>query len=183
MGLAICEYLASPLFVYLCALVNECSTSNPVCDLKYWKLLQGILVSVGSKDSKTGPGSNAWLVRFWNRMPLLPIVLSLLSNSPNLPVQERDDLYVHSSKSLVLLWPLAAPKFSPDNLLECFGAVLRVLNEETAGPGGSTGLAEICTLVTSSLHTALSLSSNKKKVCLPSCKVLIPYRAKDAVRS
>jgi hypothetical protein len=137
---------------------------------------------VGSRDSKTGPGSNSWLVLLLNRMPLLPIVLSLLSNSLNLAVREREELYLHSSKFFVLLWSPAAPKFSPDNLLECFGAVLRVLNEP-AGCGGSTGLAEICMLVTSSLHTALSNSSNKKKVCLPSCKVLIPYRANDIVHS
>ncbi|KAI0252608.1 hypothetical protein BJV78DRAFT_324558 [Lactifluus subvellereus] len=138
--------------------------SNPASDLRYWKLLQGILLSVRSKGSKTGSGSNTWLLPLLNRVPLLPIVLSMLSSSLDLPVQKRNELYFHSSKSLALVWSLAAPKFSPDNLLECFGAMLRVLNEETVGSDESTGLIEICMLVTSSLHTALSNSSNKKKL-------------------
>jgi hypothetical protein len=54
-------------------------------------------------------------------------------------------------------------------LLECFGSILRVLEEEAAGSGENLGLVAICTLVTSSLRAALSHSSNKKKVCF--CRV------------
>jgi hypothetical protein len=180
---AIRECLVFPPFLRMCVLSDDCSASNPVLDLRYWKLLQAILIPVSSKSSKTGPSSNTWLLPLLNRVPLLPIVLSLLTNSLNLPVPKRDELYLHSSKSLALVWSLAAPKFSPDNLLESFGAVLRVLNEGTAGSGSNTGLVEIGMLVTSSLHTALSNSSNKKKVCLPLCKVIILYRVYDTVHS
>lgn len=183
MGHAIREYLAIPPFLRTYVLSNECSASNPASDVRYWKLLQDILLPVRSKGSKTSSGSNTWLLPLLNRVPLLPIALSVLSNSLNLPVQKRDELYLYSSKFLALVWSLAAPKFSPDNLLECFGAMLRVLNEETVGSDESTGLIEICALVTSSLHTTLSNSSNKKKVCLPLCEVLIPYRVNDALHS
>lgn len=132
-------------------------------DLRYWKLLHGICLSVDSKNSKTASVGNAWLQPLLNRVPLLPIVLSLLSNSLNLPALWRDELYLQSSKSLAFLWYLSAPKFALDALLDCFGAVLRVIERETA-PGEVPGLLEICGLVTSSLYTSMSNVLNKKKV-------------------
>jgi hypothetical protein len=153
-------------FLLLSFLTGDSSEFNPVLDLRFWLLLHDILSSLGSGGSKTGLVRNAWLVSLLNRLPLLPIVLSLLSNVMNLPAQERDVIYLNSSKSLTLVWSLAASKFSLDNLLECFGAVLRVLEAEAAGSGENSGLVAICTSVTSSLRGALSHSSNKKKVCL-----------------
>lgn len=163
------ECVAFPL---LLVLIHDLSESNPVLDLRFWALLQSILLSSSSKSSKsskTGLAHNAWLIPLLNRVPLLPIVLSLLSNSLNLPAQRREEIYFLSSRSLSLVWSLAAPKFSLDNLLECFGSILRVLEEEAAGSGENPGLVAICTLVTSSLRAALSHSSNKKKVCF--CRV------------
>jgi hypothetical protein len=136
--------------------------SNPVLDLRYWTLLHGICRSVDSKKSKTASIGNAWLQPLLNRVPLLPIVHSLLSNSLNLPAP-RDELYLQASKSLTFLWYLSAPKFALDALLDCFGAVLRVIEKEIAS-GEVSGLLEICGLVTSSLHTSLSNVLNKKKV-------------------
>jgi hypothetical protein len=137
---------------------------NPVLDLRYWKLLQGVCLSVDSKKSKTVSVDSAWLQPLLNRVPLLPIVLSLLSNSLDLPAQRRSELYLQSSKSLVFLWSLAAPKFALDALLDCFGAVLRVIETQIIS-GEVSGLFEISGLVTSSLRTALSNVLNKKKVC------------------
>ena len=183
MGLVIREYLAFSPLIHTSVLNSHCSASNPVLDLRYWKLMQDILMSVSTIGSKASSGSDVWLITLLNRVPLLPIVLSVLSNSPSLPAQKRDELYFPCSKSLALVWSLASPKFSPDNLLECFGAMLKVLNEETAVSGGTTGLVEICMLVTFSLHAALSNFTNKKKVCLTLCKALIPYRVDDAIHS
>ena len=157
-------------FSLLFVLIHDLSESNPVLDLRFWALLQNILLSLSSKSSKTGLAHNAWLIPLLNRVPLLPIVLSLLSNSLNLPAQRREEIYILSSRSLALVWSLAAPKFSLDNLLECFGSILRVLEGEAAGSGKNPGLVAICSLVTSSLRAALSHSSNKKKVCL--CQVV-----------
>lgn len=156
------EFLTFPL---LFILIDDPSESNPVLDLRFWVLLHSILLSLSFKNSKTGLARNAWLIPLLNRVPLLPIVMSLLSNSLNLPAQKRDEVYLQSSRSLALVWSLAAPKFSLDNLLECFGSVLRVLEGEAAGSVQNPGLVAICTLVPSSLRTALSHSSNKKKVC------------------
>lgn len=142
------------------------SESNPVLDLRFWTLLQDILFFLNPEDSKTRSIHNTWLVPLLNRVPLLPIVLSLLSNSMDLPARVRDELCLTSSKSFALVWSLAAPKFSPDHLLECFGALLRVLVGEATESVENLGLTTICTLVTSSLHNALSHSSNKKKVHL-----------------
>jgi hypothetical protein len=160
------ECLAFPLlFVF----IHDPSESNPVLDLRFWTLLQSILSSL---SSKTGLARNAWLIPLLNRVPLLPIVFSLLSNSLNLPAQKRHEVFLLSSRSLTLVWSLAAPKFSLDNLLECFGSILRVLKGDVAGSGENPGLIAICKLVTSSLHTALSHSSNKKKVCHSSSRFL-----------
>jgi hypothetical protein len=163
------EYLTSAL---LFVLIRDPRESNPVLDLRFWTLVQSILSSLSSKSLKTGSTRNAWLIPLLNRVPLLPIVSSLLSNSLNLPVQKRDEIYLRSSRSLALIWSLAAPKFSLDNLLECFGSILRVLQGKIAGSGENPGLITICKLVTSSLHTAFSHSSNKKKVRLPSSRGL-----------
>lgn len=148
-------------------LIDDSSESNPVLDLRFWTLLQDILLFLSSEDSKTRSVHNTWLISLLNRVPLLPIVHSLLSNSMDLPARMRDELCLHSSKSFALVWSLAAPKFSPDHLLECFGTLLRVLVGEAVESGENSGRTTICTLVTSSLHNALSHSSNKKKVHLP----------------
>ncbi|SRR6266436_1398841 len=159
-------------FPLLHVLIHNLRASNPVLDLRFWTLMQSILSSLSSKSSKTGFTRNAWLIPLLNRVPLLPIVSSLLSNSLNLPAEKRDEIYLQSSRSLALVWPHAAPKFSLDNLLECFGSTLRVLHEVTTESGENplAGLIAICKLVTSSLHTAFSHSSNKKKVCRPSSR-------------
>ena len=165
---------ASPVSIslFLCclSLIRRRSESNPVLDLRFWTLVQSILSSLSSKSLKTGLTRNAWLIPLLNRVPLLPIVSSLLSNSLNLSAQKRDEIYLQSSRSLTIVWSLAAPKFSLDNLLECFGSILQVLQGEIAGSGES--LITICKLVTSSLHTAFSHSSNKKKVRPLSSRVL-----------
>ena len=119
---------------------------------------------MNSESSKTASIGNTCLRPLLNRVPLLPIVLSLLSNSLHLPAQKRDELYLQSSKSLAFLWSFAAPKFALDALLDCFGALLRAMEKGTASAEVS-GLFEICGLVTSSLRTALSNVLNKKKVC------------------
>ncbi|KAH9060868.1 Urb2/Npa2 family-domain-containing protein [Lactarius vividus] len=137
------------------------SGQNPVLDLRYWKLLHGVCLSVNSESFKTTPIGSTWLRPLLNRLPLLPIVLSLLSNSLDLPTQKRSELYLQSSKSLAFFWPLAAPKFAHDVLLDCFGAVLRVIE---AVSGEVSGLFEIRGLVTSSLRAALSNVPNKRKL-------------------
>lgn len=159
--------------LHACTLNREYSGPNPVLDLRYWNLLHAVCLSVNSESSKMASIGSTWLRPLLNRVPLLPIVLSLLSNSLCLPAQRRDELYLQSSKSLAFLWSLAAPKFAPDALLDCFGAMLRVI-EEAAASGEVSGLFEICGLVTSSLHTALSNILNKKKVCLIAHRVPFP---------
>ena len=157
------EYLA---FSLVLVLIRDPRESNPVLDLRFWTLVRSILSSMCSKGLKTGLTRNTWLIPLLNRVPLLPIVFSLLSNSLDLPAQMRDEVYLQSSNSFTLVWSLAAPKFSLDSLLECFGSILRVLQGEVAGFRENPGLITICKLVTSSLHTTFSHSSNKKKVRL-----------------
>jgi hypothetical protein len=81
-----CEFLA---FALLFVLIRDPRESNPVLDLRFWTLVQSILSSLSSKSLKTGLSHNAWLIPLLNRVPLLPIVSSLLSNSLNLPAQKR----------------------------------------------------------------------------------------------
>lgn len=157
------ECLAFPL---LSVLIHSPSESNPVLDLRFWTLLQSILLSLSPKSSRTGLARNSWLIPLLNRVPLLPIVSALLSNSLHLPAQKQDEVYIQSSRSLALVWSLAAPKFSLDNLLECFGSMLRGLEGKANGSSENPGLITICTLVTSSLRTTLSHLSNKKKAGL-----------------
>ncbi|KAI0271531.1 Urb2/Npa2 family-domain-containing protein [Gloeopeniophorella convolvens] len=140
------------------------SAATPVLDVRYWELLHETLLSANTVRPKGDSLSNTWLRPLLNRIPLLPVVLSLLSNAPNLSLREREEIYLQSSRLLALTWSLASPKFTVDTLLECFGAVLSALEAERAEYTASSGLAAITALVTTSLHTALFNSMNKKKL-------------------
>ncbi|KAI1797672.1 Urb2/Npa2 family-domain-containing protein [Ganoderma leucocontextum] len=99
---------------------------NPIVDTRYWKLLADILTH--SHPAREGDHSRTlrpWLVPLLNRIPIAPVILSYLElASPG----DQFDLaqYKLFARCVSILWPLAVPKFSPETLLECFGAVVQL---------------------------------------------------------
>lgn len=108
-----------------------------------------------------------WLLPLLNMTPIAPIVISLFNLSTSFDLNERSHIYSISCRSISLLWPLAVQKFTPDSLLDCFGALLGPLAvfDALGAPSADDGFQKIGSMVTLSLKTALSNSSNKKKVC------------------
>ncbi|PCH33433.1 hypothetical protein WOLCODRAFT_147530 [Wolfiporia cocos MD-104 SS10] len=143
--------------------------TNPILDVEYWQLLADVLSQCTVQDAKTTGTARAarfWLLPLLNRIPIAPIVAAYFT----LSASELDVLSVGQdtlvSRCLAIVWPLAVPKFSPDSLLDCFGAALEYL-KKLAVHGSDENLAvglKAISLVVSSYRTALSNTANKKKL-------------------
>ncbi|KAI0042673.1 hypothetical protein FA95DRAFT_540396 [Auriscalpium vulgare] len=141
--------------------------NNPVLDVRYWQLLTDVVnPSEGSSNGAT-PTNKAWLRPLVNRVPIAPIVTSLLSLNTQCNADQRVTLLAASLPSLAVLWPLAVPKTTPDTLMECYGAVLHTMASSAiieAKQKLDVNLVRIGSLVTASLRSAISHSSSKKKM-------------------
>ncbi|ETW87503.1 hypothetical protein HETIRDRAFT_244958, partial [Heterobasidion irregulare TC 32-1] len=143
-------------------------TSNPILDLRYWELLADVLYprSTSQTIGESTRMHKTWLLPLLNRTPIAPIVISLFNLSTSFDLNERSHIYSISCRSISLLWPLAVQKITPDSLLDCFGALLGPLAvfDALGAPSADDGFQKIGSMVTLSLKTALSNSSNKKKL-------------------
>ena len=103
-----------------------------------------------------------------SRIPLAPIVTAYLTNSALLHEEERNSLNQYVTRCLVILWPSASLKFSPDVLLGCFGALLTYLatvkKEADHCIGIDPHVARIGALIVPSYRIAYGNAANKKKV-------------------
>ncbi|OSD05999.1 hypothetical protein PYCCODRAFT_1431820 [Trametes coccinea BRFM310] len=141
---------------------------NPICDSRYWNVLYNILVSSGGeKHGDHVRALRAWLVPLLNRVPIAPIILTYLevaSSEGSLDIAQ----YTLFLGCVSVLWPLAVPKFSPETLLECFGAVVHFLvarggTEMRDGPLRSPGSSRALSLIVSSYRGILSNAGSKRK--------------------
>ncbi|KAH9921960.1 Urb2/Npa2 family-domain-containing protein [Epithele typhae] len=99
---------------------------NPLYDSRFWGLLSDVLcVPHAARASDHGRAIRAWMVPLLNRIPISPIVLSYLEAYHS---GCRDAVFGFeiAARCIAVLWPLAAPKFNPETLLESFGAVIRL---------------------------------------------------------
>ncbi|KAI8995332.1 Urb2/Npa2 family-domain-containing protein [Trametes punicea] len=142
--------------------------ANSICDTRYWDLLAQILISSGGgKHGDHGRAQRAWLVPLLNRVPIAPIVLSCFkfaSADGSLDTPQ----YLLVTKCIAILWPLAAPKFSPETLLECFGAAIHLVvalggPELPDGSLQSLDNSRALSVIVSSYRGTLSNSGSKKK--------------------
>ena len=144
---------------------------NPVVDTRYWKLLADILTH--SNPAREGDHSRAlapWLVPLLNRIPIAPIILCYLELAS---ADDRFDVaqYKLFARCVSILWPLAVPKFSPETLLECFGALVHlslspVLSSSDRSWGNLQALDEYraSSSVVASYRSSLAASTSKRKV-------------------
>ncbi|SJL05929.1 uncharacterized protein ARMOST_09265 [Armillaria ostoyae] len=98
----------------LTRLLKEKSTA---LDVRYWALLLDVI-------SSPQASLRTWLLPLLNRIPVLPVVISLLKGLPDVDVPARQHLMLLTCNCLATVWPLAVHKFTTENLLECFGVFL-----------------------------------------------------------
>ena len=144
---------------------------NPVLDTRYWRLLADILTpSNPAREADHSRALRPWLIPLLNRIPIPPIILSYLEL---LSAGDRFELvqYKLFAKCVSILWPLAVPKFSPETLLECFGAVIHLSALPVISPSdGSWGTLRALdefrslSIMVESYRTSLAASASKRKV-------------------
>ncbi|TFK90203.1 hypothetical protein K466DRAFT_574360 [Polyporus arcularius HHB13444] len=162
---AIVEWLLSRLLKEK----SRARTENPLCDSKYWQLLADVLSPQNqAKNDDRVRAYRAWLVPVLARIPVAPIFLAyfdLLSTSGSVDVAQCALV----SRCISTLWPLAVPKFSPETLLECFGAVVQ-LGVSPDASQASCGKLQVLhdfralSLIVSSYRASLAHSAAKKKL-------------------
>ncbi|KZT06756.1 uncharacterized protein LAESUDRAFT_774312 [Laetiporus sulphureus 93-53] len=145
--------------------------TNCKLDLRYWKLLSDVIFSANVMSTNTSGSARAtktWLLPLLNRTPLAPITTSYLSLSARLDVDRRVALNPFVSRCLTVLWPLAVPKFSPEVLLECFGALLAHIVETSLDTTTLLDQQNVpaALLIVSAYQSGFSNSANKKKLYL-----------------
>ena len=142
-------------------LTDRHSLSSPALDIKYWSLLQDILLP----QSVLQIQDKAWLIPLLSRIPIAPIVVFFISTCSQHAAQVSEALELAACGTLSALWPLAVPKLSAESLLECAGAFFSHWSScDKVGNVESKGFRSLGSLVVSSYRTALPNASNKKKV-------------------
>ncbi|KZT74833.1 hypothetical protein DAEQUDRAFT_659162 [Daedalea quercina L-15889] len=145
--------------------------ANPVIDSRYWQLLFDILCppdEATGKRTDTRHAAKRWLLPLLNRIPLAPIVTAYFQLSSSVDERARVTLDELSSRCFASIWPLASPKFSPDTLLECFGALLARLATNWRGeddhPKTDPHISQAALFIISSYRSAYGNLANKKKL-------------------
>ncbi|KAK0245997.1 Urb2/Npa2 family-domain-containing protein [Armillaria nabsnona] len=98
----------------LTRLLKEKSTA---LDVRYWALLLDVISSLQVS-------LRTWLLPLLNRIPVLPVIVSLLRGLPDVDIPARQHLTLLTRNCLATVWPLAVHKFTTEILLECFGVFL-----------------------------------------------------------
>ncbi|KAK0233389.1 Urb2/Npa2 family-domain-containing protein [Armillaria fumosa] len=98
----------------LTRLLKEKSTT---LDVRYWALLLDVI-------SSPQASLRTWLLPLLNRIPVLPVVVSLLKGLPDVDAPACQNLMLLTRNCLATIWPLAVHKFTTEKLLECVGAFL-----------------------------------------------------------
>lgn len=74
------------------------------------------------------------------------------------------ELLARGSECLSILWPLASPRISIETLLDCYGALLRALNNQY---GCTTEqFLRLAEFILASYSSGVGSAGNKKKVCV-----------------
>ncbi|KAF7794109.1 hypothetical protein EIP86_005239 [Pleurotus ostreatoroseus] len=104
-----------------------------------------------------------WLIPLLSRVPIIPIIITLLNHLSQSTSPDVAELASVASQCLSLLWPLAVPKFSADTLLDGFGAVLRVFNQLAGREAVDEDTVHLATLIVNSYTSSAANTANKKK--------------------
>jgi hypothetical protein len=98
-----------------------------------------------------------------HRTPLAPITIAVLAtwSTPRSSLAQLST----AAECLSILWPLAAAKFTSETLLDCFAAVIHLLNMSfDIDDGMRTHVQHLMEQIIASYRHTLANASNKKKV-------------------
>jgi hypothetical protein len=94
---------------------------NPLLDIRYWDLLFDVISSPSPRPIKSR------LLPILNRIPIAPVVISLLFILPSCPSETLPSLTTRVRQTFDIIWPLAVQKFSTEMLLEVFAGLMGVV--------------------------------------------------------
>ncbi|RPD63168.1 hypothetical protein L227DRAFT_573006 [Lentinus tigrinus ALCF2SS1-6] len=153
---------------------------NPICDTKHWQLLSDILLPYNAANNDDHVRTHrAWLVPVLARIPVAPIFVAyfnLLSTSRSVDGAQCALVF----RCISTLWPLAVPKFNPETLLECFGAIVRLgvlpdASETSCGKLQVVHDFRALSLIVSSYRASLAHSSAKRKLYAIFLRQYLPW--------
>jgi hypothetical protein len=132
--------------------------SNPLLDIRYWALLNDVITHTNNRTTRP---VKKWLISLLARIPIAPTVISFFDMLPTLEEDRCHEVTLVVCRCIVIIWPLSAPKFSPDSLIDCLGAILKLLPMSAA----DESLAQIGCLVASSYRSYQANSPYSRKAC------------------
>ncbi len=99
---------------------------------------------------------------------MAPIFLAYFGTLESSDHNDTDQLVV-VFRCISILWPISAPKITPETLLDCFGAVVRLCmppdsSDASCGKLHAFHDSPALSVIVSSYRTSLSNSTAKKKV-------------------
>ncbi|EPQ60931.1 hypothetical protein GLOTRDRAFT_118975 [Gloeophyllum trabeum ATCC 11539] len=153
---------------------------NPVVDARFWQLLSETMSCNTGQSASQQANAKTQLLPLLNRTPLAPIVTSLFTLL-DLPDQERPELLRHVRNCFDVLWPLAAPKFTAEALLECWAALVALVVKKDHILEKDGNLIRIGLVVCESYRNSMNNSSSKKKLYQTFVKSHMPQWIKCAV--
>ncbi|PPR01182.1 hypothetical protein CVT24_006058 [Panaeolus cyanescens] len=139
---------------------SKAIAESPVLDKQYWELLASLLKGTSDAKGATEVQTLKWIKPLLLRFPILPIILTFLSNFQMVLDIEREPLFNAFSDVISSTWSIASQKITTENLQECFGCWL-------ANEGGNAAYksnALLGRLIAVSYKNSLQNSSNKKKL-------------------
>ncbi|KAJ8084273.1 hypothetical protein PM082_003041 [Marasmius tenuissimus] len=124
-------------------------TLQVLLDPQYWTLLLDV-VTPGDAEMWTGP--------LFSRVSMAPIVVAYLKELVHHDPSQTSPVF---QKCIEIIWPLAVPKITVEQLLDCFGALLRFLGSKESNEHILTAGRYIVT----SYRRSLLVTALKKKIC------------------
>lgn len=128
--------------------------------MDHWQLLSSVICSGDVEGSRR---VKAWLTPLLNRTPLAPIFIAFLDRVPHLPPEAQAAVFTPFTLCFSVLWSVAKHKINVETLLECFSATLKTARLDV-GQQLEEARAAVCSGVAETYHSALTRSSNRKKV-------------------
>ncbi|KAF8168340.1 Urb2/Npa2 family-domain-containing protein [Crassisporium funariophilum] len=140
------------------------SSSNPVLDTRYWRLISTLTASqdVPQKQRNESRPFRNWLTTILHRLPFGNVVVVFLKLFNDVPSAEKQELSNVVSSCLATIWPLSVQRMNHELLQECFGVLISTLSSSA----DYEGIVKIGRLISNSYRNALHNSSNKKKLHL-----------------
>lgn len=138
------------------------SSSNPLCDQRYWKLLLDVLTSSAEAKHQAASSVNSspWLKALLGRVAIVSIVTSFLNLWKDCESSQTSLLLDYASRCISVLYPLGTQKLTTEALLEAWGTFVHNGLHLVEIPSA----ARVGAVLTKVYGDSLSNCSSRKKV-------------------